>query len=57
MAKTETNEPIKYLGANIITSAKYRQYRDVLDALLNKEKMYSTDEIEEVIDKFNKTKA
>ena len=38
----------------IIASAKYGRYRDLLDALLERDKRYTTKEVDAVIEKFMK---
>lgn len=38
----------------IIASAKYGRYRDLLDALLEGDKRYTTKEVDSVIEKFMK---
>ena len=58
MANTkETKVTEKYKGADLIASAKYKRYRDVLTASLTPDGMYSIEEVEKVINRFNKTKA
>jgi len=49
-------EVVKYLGADIISSTKYAAFKDVLNALLDANKEYSTEEIDKVIFSYNKAK-
>lgn len=55
MAKN--TEEVKFLGADIISSTKYKPFRDILTALLDKKTMYSEEEIKKIIEKFNRVKA
>lgn len=55
--KEATKDVVKYKGADLISSSKYKPYRDILTALLDSEKMYSIEDVEKAINKFNTTKA
>ena len=57
MANKEIKEVVKYKGADLIVSAKYKPFRDVLTATLTPDRMYSVEEVDKIIDNFNKTKA
>ena len=46
----------KFPAQDIIKSEKYVGSRDILSALLDKDKSYSTDEVEAIIKKFKKTR-
>lgn len=43
-----------YTREQVVQSQKYRPYRDVLGSLLEKDKQYTTAEIEKIKDKFLK---
>ena len=47
----------KFPAKDIVKSVKYAGSRDILSALLDKEKSYSFDEVDKIIEKFKKIKA
>ena len=51
-----TKDIQRFPAADIIMSAKYADKRDILSALLDKNKSYSFDEVDKIITRFNKTK-
>ena len=58
MATKETEkEMTKYKGSDLIFSAKYKRFRDILSASLDLDGMYTIEEVEKIIDRFNKAKA
>lgn len=55
-AAQATVEVAKYTKEQIVTSKKYRLRRDLLNALLDKDKSYSLEEVDKIIDNFMKRK-
>ena len=57
MKKEVENEKVdKFLGFDLITSAKYSKYRDYLNTVLDADTYYSLDEVDKIIDNFTKVK-
>ena len=47
----------KFPATDLIKSEKFAGSRDILSALLDKEKSYGIEEVEKIIEKFKKTRA
>lgn len=52
-AKTEQNEQ-KFSKEQILTSARYANRRDLVDALLDKDKSYTFETVDNMIEKYKK---
>lgn len=56
-----TKEPekkvTKFPKSELVSSVKYAKSRDILAALLEEEKTYSFEDVDKIIEKFNKAKA
>ncbi len=46
----------KYTRRQIITSERFEEYRDVAAAVLDEDRLYNLDEVEDAIDKYLKGK-
>ncbi|WP_211344141.1 hypothetical protein [Robertmurraya siralis] len=56
MATEQTNTRAKFSKKQILSSANFKERRDLLTVLLNDDKKYSIKEVEQEIDKFMKKK-
>lgn len=52
-AKTEQNEQ-KFIKEQILASARYANRRDLVDALLDKDKSYTFETVDNMIEKYKK---
>lgn len=52
MAEQKTAEKTTFTKEQIVHSVKYRKYRDFLSGNLKKEQLYTTDEVDKLIDKY-----
>lgn len=52
----ENLEELKFTKNQIVNSKKYKVRRDLIDALLDENKLYSFDEVDKLIKKFMKSK-
>lgn len=52
-AKVQTPEP-QFSKEQIVTSDKYRNQRDLVDALLEKDKKYTIEAVDNLIEKYKK---
>jgi len=50
----EEKQPATYTREQVLQSAKYRQYHDIAGIVLEDQKQYSADEIQQKIDAFLK---
>ena len=56
MSKEVQGREIKYTKKQIMKAAKVSRYADAAQALLEEDKLYSMQEVEEIIDQFMKGK-
>lgn len=56
MAKVAQVESPKYTKKQIMKAAKLSKYADVVQALLDDDRLYTMQEVEEIIDQFMKGK-
>lgn len=54
--KQKLEKNIKYGKLQLVKSIRYRQEKDLLVALLDSEKSYSTEEVDQLIDNYKKGK-
>lgn len=54
--KTEQIEEVKYTKTNLLSSKRYSHNRDVLNVILNDDKVYSLNEVDKLIEDFYKKK-
>jgi len=52
----EVLEKVTFSKVQILSSKKYRDKKDLVNVLLNNEKSYSLDEVDDLIDQFMKGK-
>jgi len=52
----EVLEKVTFIKVQILSSKKYRDKKDLINVLLNNEKSYSLDEVDDLIDQFMKGK-
>ncbi|MFR0018661.1 MAG: hypothetical protein ACLRU3_01770 [Paraclostridium sp.] len=56
MAKETNLDELKFTKSQIVNSKKYRIRKDLVNALLDEDKLYSFDEVDKLINKFMKSK-
>lgn len=56
MAKETNLDELKFAKSQIVNSKKYRIRKDLVNALLDEDKLYSFDEVDKLINKFMKSK-
>ena len=56
MAKETNLDELKFTKFQIVNSKKYRIRKDLVNALLDEDKLYSFDEVDKLINKFMKSK-
>lgn len=56
MAKETNLDELKFTKSQIVNSKKYRIRKDLINALLDEDKLYSFDEVDKLINKFMKSK-
>lgn len=56
MAKETNLDELKFTKTQIVDSKKYKIRKDLVNALLDEDKLYSFDEVDKLINKFMKSK-